>query len=268
MRSCLYRGTVMHLRTAPRRHRFCYSTCFVALDLDELPELERRLRIFGIPLLAHGRCAALRLDDREYLGDMRRGLRRNVLEWMRERGETVHEDARVVLATSLRQLGYVFNPISVFYVTDPGDTDASRAVIEVHNTFGEGHRYLAPIGAGPTEQVKQLHVSPFMPMDQRYRIRLEPPDDRFLVAIDLLDEHHAFHATWTGRRIELTPRSVAWSLLRFPLGGRLVTARIHLRALRLWLLRVPYLRKPPFVEGSGTISDTADGPSTTPRRER
>ena len=42
----------------------------------------------------------------------------------------------------------------------------------------------------------------------------------------------------------LNDRTIAHALLRFPLMTFMVIARIHWQALRLWLKRVPFYRKP------------------------
>jgi DUF1365 family protein len=43
------------------------------------------------------------------------------------------------------------------------------------------------------------------------------------------------------------------ALLRFPLLGVGIVARIHWQALRLWLKRVPFFRQPPAPHGSTTV---------------
>jgi hypothetical protein len=56
-----------------------------------------------------------------------------------------------------------------------------------------------------------------------------------------------------GKRRELTNLSLARTLLRYPLQPLQVTALIHWQALRLWLKRVPFHHKPPFVPGEGSV---------------
>ncbi len=56
-----------------------------------------------------------------------------------------------------------------------------------------------------------------------------------------------------GTRRELTNRSLARLLLRYPLMPLQVVALIHWQALRLWLKRVPFHHKPPFVPGEGSL---------------
>ena len=48
MRSCLYAGRVVHERLRPVRHRFAYRVLSLLLDLDELDEVDRRLRLFSV----------------------------------------------------------------------------------------------------------------------------------------------------------------------------------------------------------------------------
>ena len=45
MRSAIYTGTLVHARRTPAEHVFRYPVCFYAIDLDEIPELDRRLKL-------------------------------------------------------------------------------------------------------------------------------------------------------------------------------------------------------------------------------
>ena len=49
----------------------------------------------------------------------------------------------------------------------------------------------------------------------------------------------------SGRPVPLTDRSVLGALLRYPLLGLGIVARIHWQALKLWLRQVPFFSKPP-----------------------
>jgi cyclopropane-fatty-acyl-phospholipid synthase len=60
--SLIYQGAVSHARLEPVEHTFRYPVYFLGLDLDELPELPRRLGLFG-----YNRFRLLALHDRDYL---------------------------------------------------------------------------------------------------------------------------------------------------------------------------------------------------------
>ena len=47
MRSGIYFGTLVHARRTPAEHVFRYPVCFYAIDLDEIVDLDRSLRLFS-----------------------------------------------------------------------------------------------------------------------------------------------------------------------------------------------------------------------------
>jgi len=242
VKSALYTGTVMHARTTPKKNVFRYRVCFYLLDLDELPELDRRVRLFG-----WNRRQVVSLHDRDHL---------DVRAFLADRRIEVD---RILLLTNLRVLGYVFNPVSFFYCYRQGNL--ACIVAEVSNTFGERLPYLlSPENRDTGERRlsyrhdKKLHVSPFFGLEQSYQWWFSEPGDRLDVRIDLSEGGaRPFFATLTGTRRPLTSATLARALLRYPLMPLRVTVLIHLQAARLWLKRVPFFHKPPFVPGEGSV---------------
>jgi len=167
---------------------------------------------------------------------------------------------RLLCLTNLRVLGYVFNPVT-FWWCYQGDGALECIVAEINNTFGERLPYLLrssdPASNGRRRVYatgKRIHVSPFMPMDQRYTWYFSEPLDRLYVRIDVEEEGmRPFHATLAARRVELTQASLRAALVRHPLMPAKVISLIHLQAARLALKGAPFFAKPPFVPGRGTV---------------
>src|SRR3954452_19862449 len=243
VRSAVYTGTLMHARREPARHVFRYPVSYWLFDLDELPALARRLRLFSV-----NRRNLVSLRARDPL-DGGLPLKQAVIDLA---GDASIE--RVLLLTQPRVLGYVFNPVS-FYWCYRADGSLACLIAELSNTFGAR---LPEVLRGPElryEHRKRLHVSPFFGLDQSYEYAFSQPGDEVWARIHVRDDDgtRPLTAVLHGRRRELTEASLAALLLRYPLQPLQVTALIHFQALRLWLKRVPFHRKPPFVPGQGSV---------------
>ena len=243
MRSALYEGQVVHDRRTGLRHRFRYRVYMWHVDLAELDALDRRLWAFG-----HDRRALTTIRSRDHLGDPGRTIRENLDRYLSAQGIDL-EGGRVSLLTNARVLGYVFNPLSVFYCHRP-DGSLRCVVAEVHNTYGQRHCYLLEPGErGRASAGKAFYVSPFLTVDGSYEMTLAPPDERLSVQMSLRQGgERVFAASLTGRRRPLTNASVARMLVRHPLMTAQVTSLIHLQGIKLALrgvARVPRPSHPP-----------------------
>jgi len=242
VKSALYEGTLVHARRSPARHVFRYPVAYWLLDLDELDELDRRFR-----LLAVNRPGVVSFLDRDHFDGDRTPLKEAVIRFA---GDPSIE--RVLVLTQLRVLGYVFNPVS-FYWCYRADGSLSCVVAELNNTFGER---LPEVLRGPAleyEQAKRLHVSPFFGLDQDYEWSFTHPGEQVSVRIHVREDgRRPLTAVLHGRRTELSSRSLARFLVRYPLMPLQVIALIHWQALRLFLKRVPFHHKPPFTPGEGS----------------
>ena len=125
--------------------RLEHDVYYVALDLDELDEVERRLRLFR-----RNRAGPAVVPGRRPPGPAgRRTCARPFLEHLRAEGVDPG-GWRITLITNLRVFGYVFNPAS-FYLCRDADGVLRVVIVEVHNTHGERHLYtLRPRDGGRT----------------------------------------------------------------------------------------------------------------------
>ena len=239
--SALYTGVVAHNR--PGKHRLRYRVFMLAIDLDDLPALNRRLSLF-----AHNRIALTALFDRDHAARIDSPLKSQIEMKLRDAG-LASDGGRIVLLTMPRLFNYVFNPLSVYFCWRR-DGSLAALVHEVSNTFGERHFYVLPAGAtknGAIDQAsdKDFFVSPFLEMDLRYEFRVTPPGEIAIVAMTVRrGEEVALTASFAGERRDLTDASLLRAWLGNPLMTLKVIAGIHWEALQMWLKGVRYLGRP------------------------
>lgn len=242
--SCLYTGTVMHRRFKPRAHRLAYRVFWTLLDLDELPRLCARLRLFSLEgFNLFGFHAADHGDGSN------RPLRQQAEAHLAAAGIAL-EGGAIRLLCMPRLLGFVFNPISVYYCYHR-DGALKAMLYEVHNTFGERHSYLIPVDTDANEPLEQrclkaFYVSPFMDMNIVYRFRIQPPSERVALVIESADaQGSVLTASLAGTRQELTDAALLRAFVAFPLMTLKVVAGIHWEAARLWLKGMRLRPRPP-----------------------
>jgi DUF1365 family protein len=236
-------GQVRHTRLKPVRNAFAYGTYFLMLPM-------RSLQANGPGNLARNRWSPLSFFDTDH-GDGRSIAEGGALAWLDALlGSEGIEDAtgEVWLHCYPRVLGFTFKPVSFWYC-HRADGTLRATVVEVNNTFGERHCYLLDQPQYGVEQRarKVFHVSPFCPVEGGYRFRfmLTPDRLRTVARIDYDDAQGPLIETSVSGALEpLNARSVQRALWSYPAMTLGVVVRIHWQALKLWMKKTPFFRKP------------------------
>lgn len=273
--SCLYECVIVHRRLRPKRYAFEHRIMMLYADLDELPIIDRSTR-----LLSHERRNLYSLRDADYLPTGAQGpLKSRVIAFLRERGIRIGAAGRVRLLTLPRILGYIFNPISVYFCSDEHDTPLC-AIVEVGNTFRERKLFLLPGPAAPTvpegqsmseparfrlRVPKHYYVSPFSSLDICFDFDLRVPGPTLQLHIEdwdadgkLLDSHLA------GGRVPLSDYQLLRLALKFPALTLKVITLIHWHALMLALRGVRWHRKADRPELQRDVLNPSAAPGAGP----
>ncbi|MCS0605857.1 DUF1365 domain-containing protein [Streptomyces sp. LP11] len=228
----LYPCTVGHVRTAPRRYTLRHRTYLWLIDPDRPPRLPRPLR----PLA--------RFEARDHFTGEHPSIRAGLDALLAAHGISL-DGGRVLMLAAARVLGYVFNPLTLYWCHGPDGT-LRCVVAEVHNTYGGRHSYvLRPDAAGTARTDKRFYVSPFFPVDGAYRMRLPLPDRRLDLTIHLdRPGGRALTATVRGTRRAATPAALLRLALRHPWSTLTVSAAIRAHGIRLYLRGLPVQPRP------------------------
>ncbi|MGZ3144009.1 DUF1365 domain-containing protein [Lentzea chajnantorensis] len=218
----IYDVVITHTRRELIDRAFRHRAYLWLVDLDGMPRLPWWARLFA------------RFEARDHLGSPDRSIRENLEEWLGERGIELG-GGRVLMLANARVLGYVFNPLSVYWCHN-ADGELVCVVAEVHNTYGGRHCYLLRTDEhGRASVDKEFYVSPFLGVDGHYVMRLPAPGERLSVTIALRQNGKTtFSATMRGTRT-----SGLRMLLRRPLMPQRVSALIRRHGIALYLRRLP-----------------------------
>ncbi len=260
MQTCLYVGDVVHRRLAPVCHELRYRVYNLFADVDELPDLARRLKLFS-----YNRFNLFSIDDRKHGPGDGTPIREFVWSLVKAAGKA-DEIKRIFMFCYPRVLGYVFNPLTVYYGVDSSDR-LCLMIYEVNNTFGERHSYVIPVDESGTQSCdKKFYVSPFNPVEGHYDFRILPPGDELKLAITLATEHGPRLTAWfSGARLLLTDANLLRSFLSLPLMPLKIIGGIHWEAIKLWIKGMRLVKRPQPLEPAISISKSAhDLPRSAP----
>jgi hypothetical protein len=240
MISSIYNGTVIHKRFKPKSHFFRYKVFSLFIDLSELNTLEKKISFFS-----YNRFNLISFFDKDH--GNRDGL--SLIEWVKKNlkeNRINSEEIKVRLLCYPRILGYVFNPLSVFYVYDKNENLIS-VLYEVKNTFGEQHTYIFKVENGQLLQhncSKKFHVSPFIEMNCDYFFKILKPSEKISIIINQYQlKEKILYASQDGTRVDFTSLELIKSYLKHPLMTFKIISAIHFEAFKLWVKGIKFVKK-------------------------
>ena len=237
--SNIYEGKVIHKRFKPKYHFFKYNVFSLFLDLDEINLIQKKIKIFS-----NNSFNILSFYDKDHGPRDGSDLKAWVIENLKS-NNIQFENIKIKLLCYPRIFGYVFNPLSIFFVYD-NHSKIIAILYEVKNTFGEQHTYIFKVN---DEKIitnsceKKFFVSPFIEMKSKYNFRILRPEKMLSVIIDQSDkEGKLLYASQDGVAKEINNKNMLISYISHPLMTFKVIAAIHFEALKLWLKGVKLVK--------------------------
>ena len=238
--SIIYNGKVIHRRFKPKEHYFKYNVFSLLIDIDELEIIENKIKIFS-----YNKFNIISFFEKDHGPRDGTSLKEWVIKNLNDIGID-NDRIQIKLFCYPRIFGYVFNPLSVFFIYDENSRLIS-ILYEVKNTFGEQHTYIFKTDDEKVivnDCTKKFHVSPFIEMECHYYFRVLKPSDKISVIIDQIDKDgKLLYASQDGKAKELNEKNLLFSFISHPLMTFKIIAAIHYEALKLWLKGIKVIKK-------------------------
>ena len=239
--SSIYNGTVIHKRFKPKSHFFKYKVFSILLDISELQIMDKHLKIFS-----YNKFNIISFYDLDH--GPRDGT--SVKDWVIKNlkiNKIDTDDIKIKILCYPRIFGYVFNPLSVFFIYNKY-SELISVLYEVKNTFDEQHTYI--FKTKKDENLiqhmckKKFHVSPFIEMDCTYFFRILKPCNKISVIIDQHDKDgKILYASQDGTKIDLNNKNLIKAYLKHPFMTFKIILAIHFEAFKLWAKGIKFVKK-------------------------
>ena len=251
--SYIYTGSVIHKRFKPKIHSFNYKVFSLLIDLSEIDAMDEEIKIFS-----YNKFNIISFFNKDHGPRDGSSLKSWVIKNL-EKNDIDTDDIQIKLLCYPRIFGYVFNPLSVFYIYDK-DLNLISILYEVKNTFGEQHTYIFKSDKNQNliQHVckKKFHVSPFIEMNCVYFFRLLKPGNKISIIIDQNDkEGKILYASQDGIKSELNNKTLIKSYLKHPLMTFKIIFAIHFEAFKLWTKGIKFIKRKIKIRNNITIEN-------------
>ena len=239
--SSIYVGKVIHKRFKPKIHFFKYKIFSMLIDLSEIDLLNKSLKIFS-----YNKFNIVSFYDIDHGPRDGTSLKKWVIKNLID-NQINTEDIKIKLFCYPRIFGYVFNPLSVFFIYNK-KSELISILYEVKNTFGEQHTYIFKTNENDNlvknTCKKKFHVSPFIGMNCTYFFKILKPGNKISLIIDQYnDEGKLLYASQDGIRVDLNNKNLILLYLKHPLMTFKIIAAIHFEAFKLWIKGIKFVKK-------------------------
>ena len=248
--SKIYTGKVIHKRFKPKEHYFKYNVFSLLIDLNELEEINKYIKFFS-----YNKFNIISFYDKDH-GD-RDGS--SIKLWVKKNLRNIGimtEDISIKLLCYPRIFGYVFNPLSTYFIYNK-HSELISIFYEVKNTFGEQHTYIFKAQDAKTVQnkcKKKFYVSPFIEMDCEYHFKTLNPREQLSVVINQNDKDgKLLFASQDGISKDFNNKNLILSYLTHPLMTFKIIGAIHYEAFKLWVKRIKLIAKKIKLKNNITI---------------
>lgn len=222
----LCENEVFHMRKVPFYNHFNYKICSMLFNIKNINSF-KNLKIFSI-----NKFNIFSINLRDY-GNFSDNLYSFIIKKIKK-NYNIKKNYTIHLLTSPKFLGYVFNPISVYFVSYKNKIEF--LIYEVKNTHHEKHMYFKKVNKKNLKNHsfdKKFYVSPFLKMNLKYFFKIILKKNGMKILINALSKKEKLFTGMNIKYISLNDKNLIIMALKRIFYAQKIIIMIHYQAIKI-----------------------------------
>ena len=223
----LCESEVYHTRKLPFKNHFNYKICSIFFDIKNIRKLK------NLKYISFNKFNIFSINLKEY-GNLKSNLYSFIIKKLRDKYR-VNKNYRIFLLTSPKFFGYIFNPISIYFVYYKNKIEF--IIYEVKNTHHEKHMYFKKLNPNNIKKHrinKKFYVSPFLKMNLKYFFSVNFKKNGLKIMINAISKREKLYTGMNIKFINLTDKNLLFLAIKRFFYAQKIMIMIHYQAIKIF----------------------------------
>ena len=238
---------VFHIRKLPFKNYFNYKICSIFFDIKKTKEID------DLKFISINKFNIFSINFNDY-GNLKGNLYSFIIKTLKKKYNTNRKYC-IHLLTSPKFFGYIFNPISIYFVSHK--KKIKYIIYEVRNTHHEKHMYFKKLSSKNINNHrldKKLYVSPFLKMDLKYFFSVIFKKKGLKVMINALSKKEKLYTGMNIKFIRLNDKNLFFMAIKRLFYAQKVMIMIHFQAIKILIKRSKFNYKNKRIKNNFSFS--------------
>ena len=217
---------VYHSRNLPFKNYFNYKICSIFFDIKKT----EKINVFKFLSINKFNIFSINFND---YGNMKGNLYSFIINKLKKK-YNIKKTYTIHLLTSPRFFGYIFNPISIYFVSYKKKIE--YIIYEVRNTHHEKHMYFKKLNLKNIKKHsinKKLYVSPFLKMNLKYFFSVILKKTGIKIMINALSKKERLYTGMNIKFVILNDKNLFLMALKRLFYAQKIIIMIHFQAIKI-----------------------------------
>ena len=222
----LCESDVYHTRKLPFKNHFSYKICSIFFDIKNIKKLK------NLKYISFNKFNIFSINLKEY-GNLTGNLYSFIINKLKNKYK-VNKNYNIFLLTSPKFFGYIFNPISIYFVYYKKKIEF--IIYEVRNTHHEKHMYFKKLNTNTIKKHqinKKFYVSPFLKMNLKYFFNINFKKNGLKIMINAISKKEKLYTGMNIKFINLTDKNLLFTAIKRFFYAQKIMIMIHYQAIKI-----------------------------------